>query len=201
MKKIMIIASISFLIILFVSCAIKPSLIDHSFIYSTIKTEGIAILPVGGGQADRSVRQSAGLGFEKELAKKYPKVDIIGTQDTGNKLVKDDLIEKYAEVLSAYQMTGVIKPKKLDTIGKILMVRYLVIPIIQSYEKDKVKHGNKYTITLELQVWDITEKRVVFQIVTVGEDAPSGWMFDKQTLKVAAEKAGEIAAKAFPKPE
>ena len=63
------------------------------------------------------------------------------------------------------------------------------------------KKGDKYTITIESQVYDNLEKKIVFRILTLGEDTPSGWMFDKQTLKVAAEKAVKIAVKAFPKPE
>ena len=207
MKKLMIIASISFLTILFISCAIKPSFIAHSFIYPTIKTEGIAILPVAGEMIDRITRKDIGLNFEKELSKKYHNIKIVGVLYTGRKLVESNLVEEYKEFISTYQMTEIIVPEKLEKIGNVIGLRYLVVPIVQGsnrqevYDKKGVKEGDKYTITIESQVYDNLEKKIVFRILTLGEDTPSGWMFDKQTLKVAAEKAVKVAVKAFPKPE
>ncbi len=207
MKKLMIIASISFLTILFVSCAIKPSFIAHSFIYPTIKKEGIAILPVAGEMIDRSTRKDIGLSFENELSKKYHTVKILGVLYTGRKLVESNLVEEYKKFISTYQMTEIIAPEKLEKISTIIGIRYFVVPIVQSYNKQGVynkkgnKEGDKYTITLESQVYDNLGKKMVFRIITVGEDSPSSWLFDKQTLKAAAEKAVKIAVKAFPKAE
>lgn len=201
MKKLMIIASISFITILFVSCAIKPSLIDHSFIYSTIRTEGIAILPVGGEMVDRIARKEIGLSFEKELSKKYPNIKIVGVLYTGRKLVESNLVGEYKEFISTYQMTEIIVPEKLEKIRNAIGFRYLVVPIVQYYNKQEVKDGYKYNITIESQVYDNLEKKVVFRIITAGEDSPSSWLFDKQTVKEAVEKAVKIAVKAFPKPE
>ena len=207
MKKLMIIISISFITILFLSCAIKPSLIDHSFIYPTIRTEGIAILPVGGEMIDRIARKDIGLSLEKELSEKYPNVKIVGVLYTGRKLVESNLVEEYKDFISTYQMTEIIVPEKFEKIRNVIGFRYLVVLIVQSYnkqevyDKEGVKKGDKYTITLESQVYDNLKKKMVFRIITVGEDTPSGWLFDKQTLKVAAEKAVKIAVKAFPKPE
>ena len=201
MKKLMIIASISFLTILFISCAIKPSFIAHSFIYPTIKTEGIAILPVAGEMIDRSTRKDIGLSFEKELSKKYHNIKIVGVLYTGRKLVESNLVEEYKEFISTYQMTEIIVPEKFEKIRNAIGFRYLIVPIVQSYSKQEVKRGDKYTITIESQVYDNLEKKMVFRIITVGEDSPTPWPFDKQTLKEAAEEAVKIAVKAFPKPE
>jgi hypothetical protein len=202
-KKLTGIASFLFLVTFVLSCGVKPSFIDPSFIYSTIKTEGIAILPVGGGQADFSIREEAGRNFGEELAEKYPKVKVISPQDSGSKLTEVDLMEEYIGVVSAYQMAGTLKPDKLDKIGKAFGVRYLVIPIIQNYEKEEVKDGYKYTIVLEVQTFDLEKKSSVFQCLTEGEATPSGWMFGlfSGTPKDAAVRAAKKAAKAFPKPE
>ena len=201
MKKLMIIISISFITILFLSCAIKPSLIDHSFIYPTIKTEGIAILPVGGEMIDRIARKDIGLSLEKELSEKYPNIKIVGVLYTGSKLVESNLVEEYKEFISTYQMTEIIVPEKFEKIRNAIGFRYLIVPIVQSYSKQEVKRGDKYTITIESQVYDNLKKKMVFRIITVGEDRPSPWPFDEQTLKEAAEEAVKIAVKAFPKPE
>ena len=207
MKRLMIIVSISFLTILFISCAIKPNFIAHSFVYPTIRTEGIAILPVAGEMIDRSTRKDIGLNFERELSEKYPNVKVVGVLYTGRKLVESNLVEEYKEFISTYQMTEIIVPEKLEKIRNAIGLRYLVVPIVQSYnkqavyDKEGVKKGDKYTIILESQVYDNLEKKIVFRILTSGEDTPSGWMFDKQTLKKAAEEAVKIAVKAFPKPE
>ena len=135
MKKLMIIASISFIIILFISCAIKPSFIAHSFIYSTIKIEGIAILPVSGEMIDRITRKDIGLNFEKELSEKYPNIKIMGVLYTDRKLVESKLVEEYKEFISTYQMTEIIVPEKFEKIGNTIGFRYLVVPIVQSYNK------------------------------------------------------------------
>ena len=200
MKKLMIIASISFLTSLFLSCGIKPNLIDSSFIYPVIKTEGIAILPVG-GEVDRSTRRDIGISFEKELSNKYPNVKIVGVEYTGKKLVESNLLGEYNEVISTYQLTELIELDKLEKIRNTLGFRYLFISIVQSYDKQELEKGDKYTITLESQVWDNLDKKIVFRIITIGEDTPSGWLFDNVSLKDAAEEATNKAVKAFPKPE
>jgi len=202
MKKLMTLAVITFLLSFILSCAIRPSLIDSSFDYPTIKTEGIAILPVGGEVVDRSTRKDIGLTLEKELSERYSNVKIVGVEYTGEKLVESNLIDEYNQFISAYQMTEIIKPEKLEEIRNIIGFRYLVIPIVQSYDKQEVKDGNKYTITIESQVWDNLGKKVVYRIITEGEDSPSYLgIFDKQTLTAAGEKAIKVAVKAFPKPE
>lgn len=63
-----------------------------------------------------------------------------------------------------------------------------------------MKEGDKYTIFIETQVWDNLDKKIVFRIITKGEDEPSSWnIFSKETLEDAAEDAVEKAVKAFPK--
>jgi len=200
MKNLIVFAGISFLTILFLSCAVMPNLIEPSFIYPSIKTEGIAILPVG-GEVDRDTRKDIGLSFEKELLNKYPNVKIVGVKYTGEKLANSNLIEEYNNIISTYQMTEIIDPVKFEKINNTIGFRYLVIPIVQSHDKQEVKGGNKYSITIESQVWDNLDKKIVFRILTLGEDTPSSWMFTKETLSDAAEKAIKTAVKAFPKPE
>ena len=202
MKKLMVIAGITFLLSFILSCAVRPRLIDPSFIYPTIKTEAFAVLPVGGDVADIATRKDIGLSFEKILSKKYPNVKIVGVEYTGGKLLEGNLMNDYKEVIAAYQMTEQIKSDELERIKTAIGFRYLVIPIVQNYRKEEVENGNKYTITLESQVWDYLAKKIVFRIMTKGEDSPSYLgIFDKQTLAAAAEKAIKVAVKAFPKPE
>jgi len=202
MKKLLMIAGSSLLLSLILSCAVGPRLIDSSFIYPSIRTEGIAVLPIGGDVADIATRKDIGLSFEKILAKKYPNIKIVGVEYTGGKLLEGNLMNDYKEVIAAYQMTEQIKSDELERIKTAIGFRYLVIPIVQNYHKEEVKDGNKYTITLESQVWDYSAKKIVFRIMTEGEDSPSYLgIFDKQTLTAAAEKAIKVAVKAFPKPE
>jgi hypothetical protein len=191
-KKLTGIASFLFLVTFVLSCGVKPSFIDPSFIYSTIKTEGIAILPVGGGQADRFLREEAGRNFGEELAEKYPEVKVISPQDSGSKLTEVDLIEEYIEVVSTYQMTGTLKPDKLDKIGNVFGVRYLVIPIILKYDKKKVEGEYKYTMALEVQTFDLEKKSSVFQCKTEMKDTSHEWAVIITTSQ---------AVEAFPKPE
>lgn len=197
MKKITLIASLMCIAIL--SCAFKPDFIDPSFVYSAMETGGIAILPVGassGAQADISLRREAALGFEKKLAEKYPKVKITGIQTTTTKLSEAGLVEKYAKALENYSITGVTDADTVEAIGKALEVRYLAMPVIQRYEKEK----GKYIIALEVQVWDVEGKLSVFQNVTEGI-SKAGIVTIADPKKAAASAGEDTAAYYFPKPE
>lgn len=72
MKKLMSNAVIILLLSFILSCAVKPHLIDPTFVYPSIKSEGIAILPVAGEGVDRGTRKAIGFAFKNELSEKYP---------------------------------------------------------------------------------------------------------------------------------
>jgi len=201
MKKVAVIASLICIATFILSCGLgfKPTFIEPSFVYSNIEAGGIAILPVGasaGAQADIALRREAALGLEKKLAEKYPKVKITGIQTTTVKLSKGGLGEKYAKALETYQTTGVTDAATLETIGKAVGSRYLAMPVIQGYDKEKVERGHKYTIALEVQIWDVDEKLSVFQHVTKGKATPG--IFTDAKAKDAAATAGEKASWYFP---
>lgn len=203
MKKFTVIASLLCIAISLLSCAMKPAFIDPTFVYSAMEAGGIAILPVGasaGAQADIALRREAALGFEKKLAEKYPNVKITGIQITTVKLSKAGLAETYAKALETYSMTGITDADTLEAIGKALKARYLAMPVIQRYEKEKVEGGHKYTIALEVQVWDVEGKLSVFQHVNE-EKATPGIFLDADPKKAAASAGETMATFYFPKPE
>ena len=203
MRNYLLILNLMLLIFFTASCSIfiagRPAFINPSFDYSAIKKRGITVLPVSGGTADRSIREEAGLAFDKELKKRYPDVKLNSSQDSGNKLIESDLMETYIEVISAYEMTGSLQTSKLTSIAELFGWNYLIILNISRYDKEKINDDYKYIVELELQAWDVETKQSVFVNTTTGEDEPSGWLFDSVNPHDAAKEAGERAVKYLPK--
>jgi len=188
-----------FAILFLLSCASGPKFISPSFTYVALRDGGLAILPVGGEVGDREIKLAAGLGFEKKINEKTSELKITGIDYASNILLKSNLIDTYSSLLTSYQLTGAFSSDKLNSIGNSLECRYLAIPLIKNYEKEKEKDNNdyKYTVVLELKIWDTESNQTVFDDVTKGESTPSGWAFGLfgSSPEKAAKSAGEKAAK------
>jgi hypothetical protein len=117
-------------------------------------------------------RQSASDALVGVLREEGPGLAVVPWEETVSRINAEEVTDAYAEMLSLYETTGILKKAHLRRIGTTLASRYIAQPVLITFtERSNTRLGffglrlvetREATARGRLQIWDTEEAKIVW---------------------------------------
>ncbi|MGH7267960.1 MAG: hypothetical protein ACREMB_24350 [Candidatus Rokuibacteriota bacterium] len=117
-------------------------------------------------------RQSASDALVGVLREEGPDLAVVPWEETVSRINAEEITDAYAEMLSLYETTGILKKTHLRRIGTTLNSRYIAQPVLITFtERSNTRLGffglrlvetREATARGRLQIWDTEEAKIVW---------------------------------------
>ena len=137
----------------------KVQYIKEEFTLESLKSEGLALLPVHAGAGQEGYRRPFADAINRKVDSLIPSLKFYRWQKTAELLNKHNLVKSYQDAILTYQKTAIFDKKFLYEIGSGVGARYLLFVSLQSFHTLKAIAEVKAFA----QVWDCREGDVVWE--------------------------------------
>lgn len=156
---------LSILITMFLGCTAtiydgsKAQYIKEEFNLESLKSEGLALLPVHAGAGQEGYRRPFADAINRKVDSLIPSLKFCRWQETAELLRKHNLVKSYQEAVVTHQITAIFDKKLLYEIGSGVGMRYLLFVSLESFHTLKAIASVKAFT----QVWDCRESDIVWE--------------------------------------
>jgi hypothetical protein len=154
------------------------------FTHLNLEEGKVAILNAVAADIFHEYRRVLGDSFSKALRETYPDIPQIPPQETLSLLNGKDLADEYTEMVRTYEVSGILRKKSQQKIGRALGVRYLIQVSLLQYSQDTATRfsflGIRFLQTRSsflrvfAQIWDVSSGAIVWEgsssATVAGED-------------------------------
>jgi hypothetical protein len=179
----------------------KVQYVKEGFVADSLRTGGLALLPVVAGQGQEGYRRPLADSLNFHIQRVRPNVQFIKWQDAITKLNDKGLAEKYQAAISTYRTTSIIDKSLVSEIGSALGVRYFLFVSLEDFRQSsklgysgltgKLREDQTAKVNAFAQIWDSQTGDVVWEGIGHAEASSSEFTY----LKGSYETYGGIAAK------
>ena len=171
--------------------------VKEEFGPDSLKSAGIAILPVFAGKGQEGYRQPFAEALNVAIQTFRPELKFLKSEETMFVLNKRGLAAKYESAIVAYRETAIIDKELLREIGEALGVRYvLFINLEEFHEVSEIRFSGYWGwitcvtgLNAFAQIWDCPIGDVVWEGLGTTQ-----WMGGKLTYEKECKKYCRIAA-------
>jgi len=154
------------------------------FTHLNLEEGKVAILNAVAADIFHEYRRVLGDSFSKALHDIYPDIPQIPPQETLSLLNGTDLADEYTEMVRIYEISGILRKKNQQKIGRALGVHYLIQVSLLQYSQDTATRfsflGIRFLQTRSsflrvfAQIWDVSSGAIVWEgsssATVAGED-------------------------------